>query len=332
MTRFTNEKLIMDITHDLVKEALCGHSCEFPDRDELLPLEILTEKSLSRSIQDAKHKGLNAILEMDSMIKRYRKGEFPKNLEELFKFKNHLSHLENSTELSEKAREYTRDMIFRLQDYENAKLSMKSAYTPYQNLDLDRLIIKVHEASPFYKELVPDDIRETLVDDFINILKFKNKDLSWLNELKTAGFILWLQNIDGEQNGVTVPENGIPTIYLDTRKIPIEQNAYSDKMKVYLFHELRHAWQLWQNDWKGKFGDGSSRLTDLDVEVDAYEKQYLIEDLLGIDTNDIFRPYFRRYEQQYPNSPDKVWRYKKRILYNGNYGKTGKYQDPTKQF
>lgn len=62
-------------------------------------------------------------------------------------------------------------------------------------------------------------------------------------------------------------------------------------MKTYLFHELRHAWQLWQNNWKEKFGGGSSRLTDLDVEVDAYETQYIMEDLLGIDTNDIYRPF-----------------------------------------
>ncbi len=331
MPRFRNETLKTDMAYELVKKALCEHSSEFPDRNELLPLEIITEKNFSRSIQDAQHKGLNAALEMNSMVKRYRKGEFPKNIEEFFKFKNYLGNLESNAEISKKAREYARDLVFRLQDYANAKLSKKNAYTPYQNPNLDNLIIKVHKASLFYKELIPDEIRNTLVDDFINILKFKNRDISWLNELKDTGFILWLQNIDGEQKGVTVPENGIPTIYLDTRKIPIEQNVYSDKMKAYLFHELRHAWQLWQNDWKEKFGDGSSRLTDLDIEVDAYETQYIMEDLLGIDTNDIYRPYFRRFEQKYPNDPDRVWRYKKRLLYNGNYGKTGKYQDPTKQ-
>ena len=49
------------MAYELVKKALCEHSSEFPDRNELLPLEIITEKNFSRSIQDAQHKDLTPL-------------------------------------------------------------------------------------------------------------------------------------------------------------------------------------------------------------------------------------------------------------------------------
>lgn len=113
-----------------MKEVLREHSSEFPDRNELLLLENLSGKIFSRSIQDTQHKGLNAALEMNSMVKRYRKGELPKDSEEFFKFKNYLANLESNADISEKAKEYARDMVFRLQDYENAKFQKKAHTLP----------------------------------------------------------------------------------------------------------------------------------------------------------------------------------------------------------
>ena len=104
MPSFRNEKLKTNMGHKLVKEALRGHSSEFPDRNELLPLEILSGKIFSRSVQDAQHRELNAALEMNSMVKRYRKGELPKDAEEFFKFKNYLANLESNTEIFQKKR------------------------------------------------------------------------------------------------------------------------------------------------------------------------------------------------------------------------------------
>lgn len=67
---------------------------------------------------------------MNSMVKRYRKGELPKDSEEFFKFKNYLANLESNADISEKAKEYARDMVFRLQDYKNAKFSKKAHTLP----------------------------------------------------------------------------------------------------------------------------------------------------------------------------------------------------------
>ena len=44
-----------------------------------------------------------------------------------------------------------------------------------------------------------------------------------------------------------------------------------------LLHELRHVWQHLQDKWKHKFGDGINTKTDVDIELDAYEKQILFE-------------------------------------------------------
>jgi hypothetical protein len=57
------------------------------------------------------------------------------------------------------------------------------------------------------------------------------------------------------------------------------------EMRIALLHELRHVWQHLQDKWKLKFGDGINTKTDVDIELDAYEKQILFEKIFGIESD-----------------------------------------------
>ena len=77
------------------------------------------------------------------------------------------------------------------------------------------------------------------------------------------------------------------------------------EMRIALLHELRHVWQHLNEPWKSMFGDGINTKTDMDVEVDAHEKQFALERILGVKAGNI-RNVFENISNN-PNEKDKEW-------------------------
>lgn len=96
------------------------------------------------------------------------------------------------------------------------------------------------------------------------------------------------------------------------------------EMRIALLHELRHVWQRLNEPWKSMFGDGISTKTDVDVEVDAHEKQFALERILGVKAGNI-RKKFEEYDSTSARYSSKLYKKANRLFKTG-YEDTNHYK------
>lgn len=257
---------------------------------------------------------------LSDFVKRSESGDIPKTRQEVENFCGALDILGKSLGLPEEYRQHVRNLSKRLQDYAGSLENFpgpqpggldapvidrfdifgkrepdpveesirKSAFDDFTRPDIDRLIGYVREAAktrPFAAN-APEEMKQAILNDFIATFDANRQDSSWLRELKNANFLVNFQDLgEGKDSpgGMTILQDGKLLILMNAGNYP----DYSDAMKVRLLHELRHVWQRLQDSWGPKFGDGINSKTDMDVEVDAHEMQFVLERILGMKAGKI---------------------------------------------
>lgn len=96
------------------------------------------------------------------------------------------------------------------------------------------------------------------------------------------------------------------------------------ELKFYLFHELRHVWQMNNPEWKEKYAE-----KDIDIEVDAFEWQYKLERILGIKPSEQRKEFEKRTSNEEKakylwNTYGKLKDNQDNYMYTNTYGFKGK--------
>ncbi len=155
-----------------------------------------------------------------------------------------------------------------------------------------------------FSEPLSESTRQNVLDNFIDLFDSNGLDSSWLRELKGADFSIFFNEKKGDNartGGITVQdaENGL-AVLMNAK----DGKSYRE-MRIALLHELRHVWQRLNEPWKSKFGDGISTKTDMDIEVDAHEKQFALERIFGMEAGNT-RNVFENISNN-PNEKEKEW-------------------------
>lgn len=289
------------------KQMLDSGSTDFLTGDELKFADRLADRMFLDFVRDVPELDMEAAGTLSDFVNRSKSGDIPKTRQEISDFRQTLDRLGLSPGLSDEYRQHVQHLSQRLQNYEgtldtpvidrfgafkNRKPGpiqdniRKSGFNNFIQPDIDGLIQNVREEAktkPFAASIT-EETKQAILDDLIATFDANGQDSSWLRELKDANFFISFHDTnDGKSKvgGQAFQQDDGFVISMNVRDYP----NYSNAMKTRLLHELRHVWQHQQDKWKPKFGDGINTRTDLDVEVDAYENQILLEKIFGIESN-----------------------------------------------
>lgn len=208
------------------------------------------------------------------------------------------------------------------------RTSGRAAFENFIRPELSAQLGQTRENAPFAAP-VSKAARAMILDDLIRTLDANGLDSSWLRELKSIDFPIIFQDTgeNDSEAGTRVDGMVLPDSQGGFKVLMNAHNftEYSPEMKAKLLHELRHVWQRRQNGWKSKFGDGVNSKTDVDVEVDAFERQFEIEKVLGVEPK-YLRNFFDEINGRESLNPVQKRHQKAKRLYDSvGYKPTGRY-------
>ena len=154
------------------------------------------------------------------------------------------------------------------------------------------------------------DSNQAILDYYIDLLEANGKDADWLKSLSPGDFRIEFDKLNpltedsARVGAATTPSKTgdgsiLSVVHVNLNHPSYELAGFSDKLKSDLFHELRHVWQRKQSDWRKLFAENNPiGKTDMDVEVDAFENQFNVDEILGLDDD------FHRELKSYNNLKD----------------------------
>ena len=255
--------------YENTQRLLDSNSTEFLTPDEQMFIGQQLNRAVLRQIENNLSSDQDAFLSLSNLCDWIKNDGRSTSPEDVSAACDALLGLQELPGLSDEQRRYSKNLLLRFLNYAGALPNRPLDLQPADPEYLTRLNAlgkksalsdtKFHlQPNPGFPARLPENFRATTGD---------------LSDRYDTGLNAMTDIFKFSRNEL------LAAMYLDflSGKSDWDMNA--------LLHELRHVWQHLQDKWKPKFGDGINTKTDVDIELDAYEKQILFEKIFGIESD-----------------------------------------------